>query len=146
MRTSSDPYTPLPYHVAHFLQRKPPSGTRYIPSGERLVVETQLKLRTHFPAEAWAEFGVDSKQVEHLLKRLAVCQDWPNHHFLPTDPLASLCCIEGLNDFGPLEFLIDLGRALNTTIPPDKMRDAIARDATLAEFMTECLHTATATP
>jgi len=168
MRRSVDPYAPLPYHAAHFLQQEyssaenKPQGvpnpiaalagkfrsswTRYIPSGERLVVEAQLKQRTRFPAEAWAEMGADSNQVEHLLKCLAVCQDWPNHHFLPTDPLASLCCIEGLNDFGPLEFLIDLERALNATIPPDKMRDAIAKDATLAEFMTECLHMATATP
>ena len=168
MRRSVDPYAPLPYRVAHFLQQESSSlenekrgvsnpiailahiirssATGFIPSGERLVVEAQLKQRTRFPAEAWCEFAVQSKQVEQLLKLLADCQDWPNHHFLPSDPLASLCCIEGLNDFGPLEFLIDLGRALNTTIPPDRLRNAIVRDATLGEFMTDCFHMATATP
>ncbi len=55
----------------------------------RRSVETQLRQRTHFSAEAWNEYG-PLPQVVAVLELIQWELALPNHNFLPDDPLMLL--------------------------------------------------------
>ncbi len=53
-------------------------------------VRHQMEARTGFPEEAWLEFPRPLAEVLPVLELMREDLDWPNHRFLPDDPLLLL--------------------------------------------------------
>lgn len=78
------------------------------------------------------DFPLD--RVEVILQLLASHFDWPNHHFLPCDPL-SLVLEEGRNEFGLEEFLIDLRDEQKISLERDQVISLYQQNTSLAKLM-----------
>lgn len=51
-------------------------------------IELQLSERTNFPTEDWESEGLDLRLAEDVAKAIISRIPWPNHYFLPSDPLS----------------------------------------------------------
>lgn len=93
---------------------------RYVESERHKEVARQLAIRDKFPSEAWDYQGIDPAKAEIILAKLPVQFDWPNHHFLPSDPLR-LAMEEGVNEYGLEEFVLDIRDEFGSTVTREEV-------------------------
>ncbi len=78
----------LPERFSRWLQSKLPFGA-YAPPLDHgySSIDRQMVARTEFPTAAWSNFPRPLADVLPVLELMRDDLDWPNHHFLPDDPL-----------------------------------------------------------
>lgn len=74
----------LGVRIAKWITRNLRFRAYYAIPPARLRVAAQLEARRVFPASAWREYPKDTEQ---FLQIVAEFIEWPNHHFVPLDPL-----------------------------------------------------------
>lgn len=91
-----------------------------VPAG-RASVEIQLSQRPIFPMPAWVDRGCKPECVERCLVIVAQELCWPNHHFMPEDPM-ELALIVDYDEFA-VEFLVNrLDVAFDVSLTPRSIR------------------------
>ena len=84
-----DPYLPAPddglgVRVAKWITRNLRLRAYYAVPPARFCVAAQLAARPRFPTYQWRDYPKDTEQ---LLRLVAEHMEWPNRHFIPSDPL-----------------------------------------------------------
>lgn len=92
-------------------------------------VSDQLKLREHFPTEAWRLVGVEPADAEKVARPVAARLALPNHHFLPSDPLFLLLLDEEGMGFFEAEF------ALLQELGVDLRLESLPLEVTFQDFV-----------
>ncbi len=75
-------------------------------SANRMAVRAQLLARREYPSWQWQGTPLEPDLTERILKLIKATYEWPNHHFIPNDPMG-LVLQEGTNDFADAEFFAD---------------------------------------
>lgn len=85
-------------------------------------IHPQLERRDSFPSDAWIAAGFEPTNAERVARIVAKQTPWPNHHFLPADPLQLILLEpEGFGYFNASAAIKrELGVALDTdALPPE---------------------------
>jgi hypothetical protein len=109
---------------------------RYEPSAARRKIEDALHLRPRFLRSEWEDYPLHVDDIEHIFSILASGDlfSWPNHFFVPADPLASVLC-PGINEYAFEESLIRLKREVGVCVDHSLIRRLLAEDRTVGELI-----------
>jgi hypothetical protein len=108
----------------------------YLDYSERTFLEKQLSSRFFFPSECWHQFNIE--QVVPILILIEENFWWPNHHFIPEDPLKFVFFESRFHGYSLTEFRSDmrykLGYSLANNIDGDNNLGVFIQSVLVQEF------------
>lgn len=108
------------------------------PSGARLHVSELMRARNEAPIEAWESTTIGWKTAEPLLRELAEAMEWPNYHFLPNDPVASVF-LPSVNEFAAKEYLCSVRQLIQSSFEDEVLIELISSNSTVEQMLSRIL-------
>ena len=106
-------------------------------------IEEQLRMRSDFPLAEWQETAYRRQDVESVLKFISDELIWPNHHFIPADPLMyALFTAAGDN---LLYISDDINRRFGTTFSVHTLHEMAMGHLTVGNLVKHVLESSDAT-
>ena len=120
--------------IMKWLDQRLPLLLYYEESPQRRATKAQLQERPSFPSDLWRKRSIDPALAESVLVVLSREFEWPNHFFMPEDPIR-LMLQEGMDDWPWDEFVWGVHEALRRDV---SLKDIVAlhhQDATAADLV-----------